>query len=115
MRISDWSSDVCSSDLLKGVELVRLVVAIPVFLGATVPDHVAGVVRQPCSPVDLAQRLCRVSRDIGTGIVAERRSAADHTDHMVETLRSEARRVGKEFGSTCKSRWSPYNYKKKHK
>src|SRR3546814_14619903 len=77
---------VCVERALKGVELVRLVVAIPVFLGATVPDKVAGVVRQPCSPVDLAQRLCRVSRDIGTGIVAERRSAADHTDHMLETL-----------------------------
>src|SRR3546814_20859700 len=28
--------------------------------------------------------------------------------------RSEERRVGKECVSTCRSRWSPYNYKKKH-
>src|SRR3546814_19152313 len=28
-------------------------------------------------------------------------------------LRSEERRVGKECVSTCRSRWSPYNYKKK--
>src|SRR3546814_11678929 len=28
--------------------------------------------------------------------------------------RSEERRVGKECGSTCRSRWSPYHYKKKH-
>src|SRR3546814_12189303 len=28
--------------------------------------------------------------------------------------RSEARRVGKECVSTCRSRWSPYHYKKKH-
>src|SRR3546814_8213758 len=27
--------------------------------------------------------------------------------------RSEERRVGKECGSTCRSRWSPYHYKKK--
>src|SRR3546814_13573155 len=27
--------------------------------------------------------------------------------------RSEERRVGKEGVSTCRSRWSPYNYKKK--
>src|SRR3546814_14388395 len=27
-------------------------------------------------------------------------------------LRSEESRVGKEWGSTCRSRWSPYNYKK---
>src|SRR3546814_19445516 len=29
--------------------------------------------------------------------------------------RSEERRVGKECVSTCRSRWSPYNYKKKNK
>src|SRR3546814_17387581 len=28
--------------------------------------------------------------------------------------RSEERRVGKECGSTCRSRWSAYNYKKKN-
>src|SRR3546814_16641840 len=28
-------------------------------------------------------------------------------------LRSEERRVGKEYVSTCRSRWSPYHYKKK--
>src|SRR3546814_16416535 len=28
-------------------------------------------------------------------------------------LRSEERRVGKECVSTCRSRWSPYHYKKK--
>src|SRR3546814_19993209 len=28
--------------------------------------------------------------------------------------RSEERRVGKECGSTCRSRWSPYHYKKKN-
>src|SRR3546814_18159482 len=30
-----------------------------------------------------------------------------------ENIRSEERRVGKECVSTCRSRWSPYNYKKK--
>src|SRR3546814_13104176 len=29
--------------------------------------------------------------------------------------RSEERRVGKEGVSTCRSRWTPYNYKKKRK
>src|SRR3546814_17044110 len=31
-----------------------------------------------------------------------------------ELPRSEARRVGKECVSTCRSRWSPYHYKKNH-
>src|SRR3546814_12052208 len=30
----------------------------------------------------------------------------------VEAVRSEERRVGKECVSTCRSRWSPYHYKK---
>src|SRR3546814_12596711 len=30
-------------------------------------------------------------------------------------VRSEERRVGKECVSTCRSRWSPYHYKKKKK
>src|SRR3546814_21089221 len=34
--------------------------------------------------------------------------------NVVETLaRSDERRVGKECVSTCRSRWSPYHYKKK--
>src|SRR3546814_15797009 len=32
-----------------------------------------------------------------------------------EIIRSEERRVGKECVSTCRSRWSPYHYKKKKK
>src|SRR3546814_1457686 len=34
-------------------------------------------------------------------------------DHQWPRGRSEERRVGKECVSTCRSRWSPYNYKKK--
>src|SRR3546814_21176278 len=30
------------------------------------------------------------------------------------TLRSEERRVGKEWVSTCRSRWSPYHERKKY-
>src|SRR3546814_14829492 len=31
-----------------------------------------------------------------------------------QVKRSEERRVGKECVSTCRTRWSPYHYKKKH-
>src|SRR3546814_18216047 len=34
---------------------------------------------------------------------------------MANLRRSEERRVGKECVSTCRSRWSPYHYKKKKK
>src|SRR3546814_18608148 len=55
-------------------------------------------------------------------ILAEYRGAPQvtRTRLYLETLnkvlpeRSEERRVGKECGSTCKSRWTPYHYKKKY-
>src|SRR3546814_11648431 len=34
--------------------------------------------------------------------------------NAVSNRRSEERRVGKECVSTCRSRWSPYHYKKKY-
>src|SRR3546814_11965572 len=34
---------------------------------------------------------------------------------VIDVGRSEERRVGKECVSTCRSRWSPYHYKKKQK
>src|SRR3546814_20487262 len=37
------------------------------------------------------------------------------TDYTTLVHRSEERRVGKECVSTCRSRWSPYNYKNKIK
>src|SRR3546814_11148350 len=36
-------------------------------------------------------------------------------NYCVHVGRSEERRVGKECVSTCRSRWSPYHYKKKTK
>src|SRR3546814_11246824 len=64
MRISDWSSDVCSSDL-PGMD----------------------------RPESVARPVARASAFF--------------------VGRSEERRVGKECVSTCRSRWSPYHYKKK--
>src|SRR3546814_18965780 len=88
MRISDWSSDVCSSDLVKG-SLKRAGDGVTVHFDvtdgkATVPANFKGI-----TP-DLFRE--------GSGVVAER---------------SDERRVGKECVSTCRSRWSPYHYKKK--
>src|SRR3546814_4332555 len=83
MRISDWSSDVCSSDLVK---LARIFVAEIV------------VVRPPQSPPCAAY----FSKPSTFVINWCHRSA-------VVQKRSEERRVGKECVSTCRSRWSPYH------
>src|SRR3546814_17893540 len=40
--------------------------------------------------------------------------AANEDDMDEDVTRSEERRVGKECVSTCRSRWSPYNLKKKN-
>src|SRR3546814_20990767 len=101
MRISDWSSDVCSSDLQRQralaqhgfVEFANVEARTEFVFGALaqpgdlqLPDHVA---RRLARPVEIAVDL---ARDVGLGDRAVRRSAE--------------RRVGKECGSTCRSRGS---------
>src|SRR3546814_15902352 len=94
MRISDWSSDVCSSDLDVPAQW-RMV--------AVVAPDVAGVAdRRAC------QRAHRAGRD---GVDADLRLA--EVDREIAHARSEERRVGKECVSKCRSRWSPYHLKKK--
>src|SRR3546814_6376285 len=83
MRISDWSSDVCSSDLL----------AKPVLGVASVLT--VRVLAQECS-----ESLAVLVEILGR----ERRGRAETG---AERGRSEERRVGKECVSTCRSRWSP--------
>src|SRR3546814_13160574 len=45
------------------------------------------------------------------GVGARSRACSQHL--AFASIRSEERRVGKECVSTCRSRWSPYHYKKK--
>src|SRR3546814_21031305 len=95
MRISDWSSDVCSSDLGAFTDLFDF-----------------------CGRVD--KRLC--NRRVIEALVKagafdaldDRRSTpfASVGNAMDVAERSEERRVGKECVSTCRSRWSPNHYKK---
>src|SRR3546814_13236283 len=102
MRISDWSSDVCSSDLVPGgieaverplAELAEVEEDSLVVVAGGRQDIDAGTGRRPHHVVDdAAQRLQRVD------VVARDQS-----------VRSEERRVGKECVSTCRSRWSPYH------
>src|SRR3546814_20293975 len=98
MRMSDWSSDVCSSDLrylkddqeeadfmlqlaLKEASLIPSDGAAPISEGA-----LAELARQYIMADSVINRLARTI-----------------------DMRSEERRVGKECVSTCRSRWSPFH------
>src|SRR3546814_7652417 len=94
LRNSDWSSDVCYSDLCAWSahsQFVHIEVAVgfePVFVGfdgecADQAQAAGGVGEYP--------------HDIGSP-----------PDFLIEA-RSDERRVGKECVSTCRSRWSPYH------
>src|SRR3546814_12975846 len=98
MRISDWSSDVCSSDLLQDLQAQRVEGAHGEAFG--------GVALQP-----LRHALLHLARGlVGEGDRGDAlRREAPGPDQMRDLLRSEERRVGKECVSTCRSRWSPYH------
>src|SRR3546814_8149013 len=92
MRISDWSSDVCSSDL--DAEAVH-----------TQFDRVIHALAEKLPTV--AEHLEEARADI--------LAFTAFPKEIWRQIRSEERRVGKECVSTCRSRWSPYIYKKKEK
>src|SRR3546814_15606690 len=101
MRISDWSSDVCSSDLpMNFVD--------PTGLGTALPPA-------PCGPADICVNGHRpVDPDLGPTLpfvfdwdIPSGLGAPNFADPPAG--RSEERRVGKECVSTCSSRWSPYH------
>src|SRR3546814_17932858 len=88
MRISDWSSDVCSSDLFA----------------ADARAAIDGILARGRLPI-LAGGTGLYFRALLQGLSPM--PAAD------AAVRSEERRVGKECVSTCRSRWSPYHIKQK--
>src|SRR3546814_15125104 len=75
---------------------------------------VTGVQDVCSSDLAVLHRIAVVADDEFEQVVGEDRIAAFFLigDHLQQD-RSEERRVGKECVSTCRSRWSPYHYKKK--
>src|SRR3546814_10082600 len=88
LRISDLSSDVCSSDLVDPAELLKAA-----FLDIGHRDH-ACIVDED---VEAAEALLDLAQNV------------DPRLFRCDVERSEERRVGKECVSTCRSRWSPYH------
>src|SRR3546814_11814461 len=98
MRISDWSSDVCSSDLTI--------------------DRIGGGHRVAADTVATQARTGR-TQSAGEALLPAREIAAcgklqaqalpAHLYRQRNLRRSEERRVGKECVRTCRSRWSSNN------
>src|SRR3546814_15099345 len=100
MRISDWSSDVCSSDLFAQVVAQSL-------CGPTdgVFVHPVGAYAHD-APQSTGTEFEVLIEAVGQfSILLAIKKLFDGADG----LRSEERRVGKECVSTCRSRWSTYH------
>src|SRR3546814_17430402 len=105
MRISDWSSDVCSSDLSRNLnELAREGKLDPV-IGRD--EEIRRVIQI------LSRRTKNNPVLVGEPGVGKTAIAEGIAHRIIDGDRSEARRVGKECVSTCRSRWSPSHEKKK--
>src|SRR3546814_12664313 len=120
MRISDWSSDVCSSDLaprwtLAGGVNIRPVDRVAINLNASHRSAVFTEVRLPQSASRASGRTlvnARVAYETGHWTMSAFASNLfddRYYHYRLDGLpRSEERRVGKECVSTCRFRWSPY-------
>src|SRR3546814_13513263 len=122
MRISDWSSDVCSSDLRCRVHLSRDSINWYSHIADAAEELVQQVKRMRrdrLSPKDFGlyvrshpdSLLITAANKMRSGqevTVEQSFSGRLRESYIVSTDRSEERRVGKECVSTCRSRWSPY-------
>src|SRR3546814_19679572 len=98
MRISDWSSDVCSSDLAC--------TSWPVTVMVPSAHMLSGIPQRASCGRALIGMFVRSSASTASPSMVR-------CAHGISKKRSEERRVGKERVSTCSCRWSPYHTKKK--
>src|SRR3546814_19076899 len=113
MRISDWSSDLCSSDLHRLHQQTK---------GLTCKEFFA--LMETTGDLECENLQCVLVS--GRGQSAEKAIAAiedkyfaavtiEETESLVSFLRSEARSVGKAGVCKCRSGWSRYHKKKTKK
>src|SRR3546814_20676770 len=123
MRISDWSSDVCSSDLLRvidagnyigagdanGIAVITQVTPIDVVFN--VPQDRVGEIRaradQGVLPAVALDRTRTTALAPGNFLTLENQVDVTTGTVRAQARRSEERRVGKECVSTCRYRREP--------
>src|SRR3546814_2626108 len=102
MRISDWSSDVCSSDLE---------------ISGAIADNRGNVEKLIADAALTMENLRQATGDLESMAASLQTNVETLTTRADDTLvafesmasRSEERRVGKEWVSTCRSRWSQWH------
>src|SRR3546814_14647556 len=98
MRISDWSSDVCSSDLI-------------IVIAAEESDAKARYIHRPPLRSESAEgqeRRWRKGKPLPLPIAKGVLSWRNCLCALKRCWRSDERRVGKECVSTCRYRWAPF-------
>src|SRR3546814_8370797 len=97
MRISDWSSDVCSSDLIRPY-------------GRRLGGGDGGARSESPCIAGHRQSICGSGLTGKAGKMPDDQGSSNRSEEDSSRYgRSEERRVGKECVSTCRSRWSPYH------
>src|SRR3546814_16035091 len=105
MRISDWSSDVCSSDLADNcARSARL---------STTRYSRSLWILPPRTPIVSTTGTPQAAMLLPSHTPPVSRQAMERPRSAPHCRRSEERRVGKECVSTCRSGWSPDHYTKK--
>src|SRR3546814_20743248 len=121
MRISDWSSDVCSSDLqleatrtgTAGIDVEHAVAPLDLRLVRMTADHRGNrrLMQVDRQRLEIVQQMNLVLADIEAALLGNGLRPCGGVivaaDRHQRCKRSEERRVGKECVSTCRSRWSP--------
>src|SRR3546814_11903436 len=110
MRISDWSSDLCSSDLRRHVP--RLEITFPeTFIAAC--RHMGQIKRSRADAANASHLTSNCTKYPGPlrhiAMSEKRNARGDKRVCQIAPGRTEARPVGKEGVSTCREQWSPYH------
>src|SRR3546814_15180738 len=116
MRISDWSSDVCSSDLRDDVAVVPEVHELVVEVAVVRVDRRLPRLERREDRLEVLGAVVEVLRHLvllGHPGVEHGLGHAVRSAVELRPRRSEERRVGKECVSPCRSRWSPLHSKQK--
>src|SRR3546814_11083237 len=119
MRISDWSSDVCSSDLTtkagkvvysSTVRVGNNIDSVQQMLSLAMPE--ARVVATPMNGMMLLTGTVAAPDDAAEAERLVQAFVGDKTQvlsRLRTATRSQAPRVGKECVSACRTGWAPYN------